>query len=239
MSAFPNLGNPSPSVPAASPGDAEPRDDRGGRSGIHPNPVLPDRTEHVAVPGVHEHPASRGSDAMPATRYSRGERAVVLRHPVGQGHRKRHGVLRDQRDHGRVEVQRKRGGITVGTVQDRHGPCRGRRTPNRNRPANSRARGSTRATRTSSLPGVTPGWQEPKPRLSQPNGEWYSRPVERTHTVTRRMSDARRDDVVPGTPAERIGLVWPLTRELASLSQRHNAERRLQRHVAGVGRREG
>lgn len=53
------------------------------------------------------------------------------------------------------------------------------------------------------------------------------------------MQDVRRDDLVPGTSAERIALVWPLTREVASLSKRHDAERRLQRHVAGLGRREG
>ena len=63
--------------------------------------------------------------------------------------------------------------------------------------------------------------------------------MDRTHTVTLRMADARTNEIVSGTPAERIGLVWPLTREVASLSKRHNVERRLQRHVAGIGRREG
>jgi len=63
--------------------------------------------------------------------------------------------------------------------------------------------------------------------------------MDRTHTVTLRMTVAPPNMVVPGTPAERIGLVWPLTREVASLSKRHNVERRLQRHVAGIGRREG
>ncbi len=53
------------------------------------------------------------------------------------------------------------------------------------------------------------------------------------------MSDTRASEVVPGTPAERIGLVWPLTREVASLSKRYDVERRLQRHVTSVGRREG
>jgi len=38
------------------------------------------------------------------------------------------------------------------------------------------------------------------------------------------MSDRRRDDFVAGTPAERIGLVWPLTREVASLSKRHDKD---------------
>ena len=64
--------------------------------------------------------------------------------------------------------------------------------------------------------------------------------MNRTHTLTLRMEDARTsNEIVSGTPAERIGLVWPLTREVASLSKRHNVERRLQRHVAGIGRREG
>jgi hypothetical protein len=53
------------------------------------------------------------------------------------------------------------------------------------------------------------------------------------------MADHRNDDYVPGTPEERIRLVWPLTREIASLSVKHDAERRLQRHVTCIVRREG
>ena len=30
---------------------------------------------------------------------------------------------------------------------------------------------------------------------------------------------------------ERIGIVWPLTKEIASLSPKHDVERRLQRHI--------
>jgi hypothetical protein len=63
--------------------------------------------------------------------------------------------------------------------------------------------------------------------------------MNRTHTVTGRMTDHRNDDYVPGTPEERILLVWPLTREIASLSVKHDAERRLQRHVTCLVRREG
>ena len=63
--------------------------------------------------------------------------------------------------------------------------------------------------------------------------------MDRTHTVARRMSDCCRDDLVPGTPAERISLVWPLTREVASLSRYYDVERRLQRNVADISRREG
>ncbi len=53
------------------------------------------------------------------------------------------------------------------------------------------------------------------------------------------MTDLRKDDVVPGTPEERIGMVWPLTLEISSLSKKHNAERRLQRDVTSLIRREG
>jgi hypothetical protein len=38
------------------------------------------------------------------------------------------------------------------------------------------------------------------------------------------MADARANEVVRGTPVERIGLVWPLTREVASLGKRHNMD---------------
>jgi hypothetical protein len=63
--------------------------------------------------------------------------------------------------------------------------------------------------------------------------------MDRTYTVKSRMSDTKCDDFVPGTPAERIGLVWPLTCEVASLSKYHDAERRLQRNAANLKRREG
>jgi hypothetical protein len=63
--------------------------------------------------------------------------------------------------------------------------------------------------------------------------------VDKTHAVKLRLSDARRDDVVPGTPAERIGLVWPLTREVVSLTRRYDAERRLQREITNLRCRQG
>ena len=52
------------------------------------------------------------------------------------------------------------------------------------------------------------------------------------------MADHRNDDYVPGTPEERIHLVWPLTQKIASLSLKYDVERRLQRHVACLVRRE-
>jgi hypothetical protein len=63
--------------------------------------------------------------------------------------------------------------------------------------------------------------------------------MDRKQTAIFRMSDRLNDDFVPGTPAERISLVWPMTREIASLSEKHDVERRLQRHIARLVRREG
>jgi len=63
--------------------------------------------------------------------------------------------------------------------------------------------------------------------------------MDRTVTAKHQVSDLRNDDFVPGTPEERIALVWVLTREIASLSKKHDVERRLQRHVTRLVRREG
>ena len=63
--------------------------------------------------------------------------------------------------------------------------------------------------------------------------------MDRLHTVIKRMSETRDDDFVPGSMADRIALVWPLTREAASLSKKYNAERRLQRHITRLSHREG
>ncbi len=63
--------------------------------------------------------------------------------------------------------------------------------------------------------------------------------MNRKHTILYRMSDKRNDDFVPGKPADRIKLVWILTKEIASLSKKHDVERRLQRHVTSLIRREG
>ena len=63
--------------------------------------------------------------------------------------------------------------------------------------------------------------------------------MNRKITAIYRMSERRYDDLVPGTPADRISLVWPLTREIASLSKKHDVERRLRKHVTRIVRREG
>jgi hypothetical protein len=62
--------------------------------------------------------------------------------------------------------------------------------------------------------------------------------MNRNHTAKYRISDHRNDDYVPGTPEDRMGLVWPLTLEISSLSAKHDAKRRLQRHVTRLVRRE-
>jgi len=63
--------------------------------------------------------------------------------------------------------------------------------------------------------------------------------MNREHTAIYRMKDNRNVDYVSGTPEERILLVWMLTKEIASLSIKHDVERRLQRHVTCLVRREG
>jgi len=62
--------------------------------------------------------------------------------------------------------------------------------------------------------------------------------MDRTCTAIRRMTDNWNEDYVPGKPEERLQLVWPLTQEIVSLSTKYDAERRLQRHVTFLGRRE-
>lgn len=62
--------------------------------------------------------------------------------------------------------------------------------------------------------------------------------MDRNLTSLHKISDQLNDDFVPGTPADRIMLVWSLTKEITSLSRNHDAERRLQRHVTRLIRRE-
>jgi hypothetical protein len=47
------------------------------------------------------------------------------------------------------------------------------------------------------------------------------------------------DAYVEGSPAERVGFVWEITKELWSLRNRQDAERRLQRNVATLIRQQG
>ena len=69
--------------------------------------------------------------------------------------------------------------------------------------------------------------------------KWYDKSMKRNRTVLYKMTDYRNDDFVPGTPADRLKLVWLLTLEIASLSKKHDVKRRLQRDVTRLVRREG
>jgi hypothetical protein len=62
--------------------------------------------------------------------------------------------------------------------------------------------------------------------------------MDRNHTAIYKVTEIRNDDFVPGTPEDRIKLVWILTREISSLSKKHDVERRLQRHVTRLIQRE-
>jgi len=63
-----------------------------------------------------------------------------------------------------------------------------------------------------------------------------SRPEITVRKLVLSDSEVRFDLPVPGTMAERIGMVWPLTAEIVSIGGRLDAERRLQRHVAVLAR---
>ena len=64
-------------------------------------------------------------------------------------------------------------------------------------------------------------------------------PMQRTVTRLTSRKEHEDDRFVPGTPAERLLMVWPLTREVVSLSPLHDVERRLQRHVVRLVRGRG
>ena len=51
------------------------------------------------------------------------------------------------------------------------------------------------------------------------------------------LSNHQDDNYMAASVQERIGIVWPLTKEIASLSPKHDVERRLQRHIAVLIRR--
>lgn len=51
--------------------------------------------------------------------------------------------------------------------------------------------------------------------------------MNREHTKLERNPDSMKSGIIPGSMAERIALVWPLTHEVASISKKHDAERRL------------
>ena len=63
--------------------------------------------------------------------------------------------------------------------------------------------------------------------------------MDRKQTAIYRVTDNRNVDYVAGSAEDRILLVWPLTKEIASLSIKHDVERRLQRHITSLIRRKG
>lgn len=63
--------------------------------------------------------------------------------------------------------------------------------------------------------------------------------MDRGHVEKKRLEDEPAASYVPGTPEERVALVWQLTREAVALGGRLDAEQRLQRHVACLSRRDG
>ena len=63
--------------------------------------------------------------------------------------------------------------------------------------------------------------------------------LDRKTTKLSRLNRDEDDGFVPGTMAERMLLVWPITKELASLSAKYDVERRLQRDVTVLKRRRG
>ncbi len=63
--------------------------------------------------------------------------------------------------------------------------------------------------------------------------------MDRKRTRLSHSTDSPHIDRIRGTAEERINQVWLLTLELASLNKDFDAERRLQRHVTHLVRREG
>jgi len=61
--------------------------------------------------------------------------------------------------------------------------------------------------------------------------------MDRSRTALRRLADRANDNFVPGTMAERIAMVWPLTVEASSLSKQHDPGRPLERHRTRLFRR--
>jgi hypothetical protein len=58
-------------------------------------------------------------------------------------------------------------------------------------------------------------------------------------TVSRRKLSESGPCFVKGTAEERFALVWPLTVEVVSLSNKYDPEQRLQRHIVRIIRRKG
>jgi len=67
-------------------------------------------------------------------------------------------------------------------------------------------------------------------------GEWDAidgRRVEKSVSIVRK-SDPRNSGYVPGSMADRLSMVWPLTCEVVSLSKKYDVEQPLQRHIVNI-----
>ena len=60
--------------------------------------------------------------------------------------------------------------------------------------------------------------------------------VDKNITVIQKTSLAN-SPYVPGTMEERFNMVWPLTCEAVSLSNKYDVEQRLQRHIINIKRK--
>lgn len=61
--------------------------------------------------------------------------------------------------------------------------------------------------------------------------------MDKKGTYKGNLVEHQYDNFVLGSARKRIGLIWPLTEEVASLSPNHNAKQRLQRHITVLTRR--
>jgi hypothetical protein len=50
--------------------------------------------------------------------------------------------------------------------------------------------------------------------------------MDRTRIIKRHLAESAASEYFPATPTERIDMVWPLTREVATVCKEYDAERR-------------
>ena len=60
--------------------------------------------------------------------------------------------------------------------------------------------------------------------------------MDKTITILSK-SDSKNSGYVPGTKEERISMVWPLTCEIVSLSNKYDVKQPLQRHIINIIRK--
>jgi hypothetical protein len=66
------------------------------------------------------------------------------------------------------------------------------------------------------------------------------RSINRRHVVVHKtLAEAEDGGYMSGSDAERLSVVWDLTRDAWLFFRKEDAERRLQRHVGVLARREG